>query len=291
MDRKKDIVKCPNPDCEASQQVWLDRQGDVACAFCGTKITDLPEGLDLEAYRAEQAAEPQQPIESDILLGEPEQTPTEGQGECVSISYALEYGDVDSALRVTEKIETNNRRQIIYTVIIGLFLIFEGFSIYNLWKNGDSIVTSCVLCAMMLVLLPYIWLGPKSQIKKYINSVADGSVITADIYEDVVKITTDDVRKPTKAELSEKTALKETDELFLLVLETGSVIVLPKRHFEGDLLETVTERLRKNTAVFLTPSEKKAAAKAERAAKKAAKAAEKEDTTAEAAAENTDSAE
>ena len=134
-----DIVKCPNPDCEATQQIWIDAAGDVACVFCGTKITDLPEGVDLSKYRAERDRANAMPQDDDVIWGEKvaADDPKEPKGECVKAEFSLEYGEVESALYRTEKIETSKTRQIVYTVIIGLFLVFEIFNIFNLYQKGD----------------------------------------------------------------------------------------------------------------------------------------------------------
>lgn len=267
-----DIVKCPNPECNAEQEIWIDRDGDVACAFCGTKITELPEGVDLDAYRSKANAKEHliDGYEAGALPADAPAAPVkEGKGKAVTADFALSYGEVEQALYGAERINQSKVRQIVFTVVLGAMLCWEISNLINLLRDGKNVTMTVILLVMVAFLIPYLWWSPKSQIKKYIKSVADGTVLHATLYEDFIRIKADNSDGSTKVPLDGESAeLLETETQWMLsVKKTGSLVVLPKQYFVGQE-EIVSERLTAGTTPYVTRAEKKAREKAERTAKK-----------------------
>lgn len=257
-----DIVKCPNSECNAEQAIWIDRDGDVACAFCGTKITELPEGVDLDSYRKQaQDRLLDQPIAAAYDDAAPVAAP-EGKGDAVCADFSLEYAQVEQALYKADRINPSKSRQIIFTVLLALMFCLEVYQIITQLTAQEKQpfpTMPVILMIMIAFMIPYLWISPKKQLKKYIESIADGTVLNTIVFEDLLRIKAENSDKSTKVKLDGQSAeLIETEDLLLLsVKETGSLVVLPKSAF-GEQLETVRERLTAGTTPYVPLAERKA---------------------------------
>lgn len=238
-----ETVKCPK--CEAEQEIYVNDEGRAVCAFCGEEITDLPEGFNPEEHKRVI------PENTDIIEEEKE----EGKGEPITADYALTQEDVKTGLYDTGRISRNKTMAIVETVLVAAFF---GIEIFNIISEGVKSISAMqvIIMIVMALLIPFIWLMPGIYEKKYIKSIADGTILHARIYEDVIYIDVDGAEKSTVVKLDKTSVLFDTEKRFFLVIPNGSVIILPKEHFTINLKE-LSDRLKAGTLDKLPDDRKK----------------------------------
>lgn len=227
------IVKCTK--CGAEQEIYVNSDKKAVCAFCGEPITDLPENFNAEDF-----------VVKKTETNEPSELLAVGKGEEIFVEYTLSYDDVKFGLYETGRIKRKNTAKIVETVIIAAFL---GLQIYNLFTLGFSGLSGSdyFMTAIMVLLIPFIWLTPVLYEKKYINSIADGTRLYAKIYEDLIIIEVEGGEKPSVVPLDKTSVFFDNPERFFIVIPNGSVIIIPKRHIDEQYLSIVNQRIKEGT--------------------------------------------
>lgn len=226
-------VVCPK--CMAEQAISRDADGKMDCVFCGEEL-ELPEYEEGESW-------------GNLEENSNESIPVEPIGEEIELIYVLNHDEVSEALFTSGKLVERKIIPILETIglsiaaiILGLPVILGQFGIVEQFKTPRF--TDWLFFIMMLCLIPLVWILPERTKKSIIKRSTTGSQITLGIYENVTFVMVDDdLDEMWNFELGKDYRLIETEKIFILVLKSGQLLVIPKRSIADEDLDTVRARI------------------------------------------------
>lgn len=154
----------------------------------------------------------------------------------IEISYSFNGDDVKEGLTAFQSVVLK-KRNMIYTVI--LVLIFVMYAL-NVVRNPTETL-SIVLGVVAVAVLAFVWIMPKTHIKK-VAEAADNTEnhFTMTVYDNCVRLGADNGSFLLSYEKN-ITNIFETANLFLVCAGKEQIFILPKREIDPDKINTIRD--------------------------------------------------
>lgn len=226
------LIVCPK--CQAEQAICRDDEGKMKCVFCGEEL-DLPEYSEEEEF-FEQQTEDVPAVQEPV-------------GDPVCLTYVLNEDEVEDALFSSGKIGTRKIIPILETVglsiaiiIFAIPLIGGQFGLYD--KFQKPVVFDWIIFAILLALIPLIWILPSRTKKNIVKRSTTGSRLQVEIFENIARVTVNENAEESWVLTLGDYRLVETERNFIMVLKNGQILVIPKRSVKDEDLQIVSDRLK-----------------------------------------------
>ena len=231
--------------CGGTQAIFRDENGGMKCAFCGEKLENLP------------------PYEEGAELGYGEQAEiqTEPQGEPAEAVFTLRRNEVEKALILTSRLKPHMTTSIVETVLLAVLLALQASTVIGgllHWNDAsDPGMMNYFMLLVILILIPAVWIMPRRTNRRIVDRSVSGNELRVRVYENLCEVFIPAEDKSWNFEYAtEKYAVSECEEMFLLSLADGRLLALPKRGFSGGAEALARERLVRGSGEMTPLNEK-----------------------------------